>query len=132
MVAIARRKSRHRASRGVLRSFTVVGDYVLDAGVTRRGRHRMLVSAWTGPWRGVNDNRDYLHVVQNKVTRESREDVHVARTWFYRESKLRKTSRLQDVFSIWRINRNAIFKGFRIIRGLRQGMYTPYWWSGKV
>ena len=41
-----------------------VGDYVLVARVSTQGKHRKLMSTWTGPWRVANDDKEHVYVVQ--------------------------------------------------------------------
>ena len=55
-----------------------VGDYVMVARVSRRGKHRKLMSTCTGPWRVANEDKEHVYAVQHLVTTELR-DVHVAR-----------------------------------------------------
>ena len=95
-MAADRQHSRARASHGTLPHFTV-GDYVFVARVRKQGKHKKLVSTWTGPWRVVNDDREHVYIVENIVTGETR-DVHVARMRFYSDRHLQVTKRLQDVF----------------------------------
>ena len=63
-----------------LQHFTV-GDFVLVARVCRQGKHRELMSTWTGPWRVVKDDKEHVFAVQHLVTAELR-DVHVTRMRF--------------------------------------------------
>ena len=53
-----------------------VGDYFLVARESRQGKHRKLMSTWTGPWRVANDDKENVDAVQHLVTAELRE-VHV-------------------------------------------------------
>ena len=88
-LARTRQQRREQASRGHLPNFTI-GDYVLVARVRQQGRHRKLMSTWTGPWRVANDDRDHVYTVENLVNGETRE-VHVARTKFYADKDLHVT-----------------------------------------
>lgn len=76
-VAAFHKRNTDRASRGESSRLTV-GDHLMVARVTKQGQHHKLVSARTGPWLVVSDDRDHLYNVQNTVTGESR-DVRVAR-----------------------------------------------------
>ena len=70
----------HRAcgSRGKTLPHFTVGDYVLVARVSKQGKHRKLMSTWTGPSRVANGDKEHVYAVQHLVTAELR-DVHVAR-----------------------------------------------------
>ena len=46
-----------RGSRGKTLPHFTVGDYVLMAWVSRQGKHRKLMSTWTGLWRVANDDK---------------------------------------------------------------------------
>ena len=48
---------RARGSRGKTLPHFTVGDYVLMAWVSRQGKHRKLMSTWTGLWRVANDDK---------------------------------------------------------------------------
>ena len=74
----------------------MVGDYVLVARVSRQGKHRKLMSTWTGPWRVANVDKEHMYTVQQVATAELR-DVHVARMWFYGDDKLEITVELLKV-----------------------------------
>ena len=74
-----------------------VGDYVLVARVSRQGKHRKLMSTWTGPWRVANGDKERVYAVQHLVAAELR-DVHVARTQVYADDKLEITGELLKVF----------------------------------
>ena len=49
-----------------------VGDYVVVARVSRQGKHRNLMSTWTGPWRVANDDKEHVYPVQHLITAELR------------------------------------------------------------
>ena len=66
---------------------STVGDYVVVAGVSKQGKHRKLMSTWTG----------HVYVVQHLVTGELR-DVHVARMRFYVDDQLEITGEPLKVF----------------------------------
>ena len=86
-------------SRKTLPHFTVE-DYNLVAGVSRQGKSRKLMSAWTGRWRVANDDKAHVDAVQHTVTAELR-DVHVARMRVYADHKLEITGELLKVFKRW-------------------------------
>ena len=73
-----------------------VGDYVLVAPVSRQGKHRKLMIAWTGPWRVANDDNEHVYPVQRLDTAEL-SDVHVARMRVYADDKLEITGELPKV-----------------------------------
>ena len=52
-----RRHHRALGSRGKTLPHFTVGDYVLMAWVSRQGKHRKLMSTWTGLWRVANDDK---------------------------------------------------------------------------
>ena len=79
-----------------LTHFTV-GDYVLVARVSRQGKHRKLMSTWTGSWRVANYGKEHVYAVQHLVTAELR-DVHVARMRFYADDQLEIAGELLKVF----------------------------------
>ena len=81
-----------------LPSFTV-GDYVLLARVSRQGKHRRLMSTWTGPWRVANDDKEHVRALQHLVTAKLC-DVHVARMRFYANDHLEITGELLKVFQL--------------------------------
>ena len=67
------------------------------ARVSRQGKHRKLMSSWTGPWRVANDDKAHVYAVHQLVTAEFR-DVHVARMRFYADDQLKITDELLKVF----------------------------------
>ena len=79
-----------------------VGDYVLVARVSRQGKHRKLMSTWTGPWRAANDDKEHVDAVQHLVSLVSAElrDVHVARMRVYADDKLEITVEFLKVLSL--------------------------------
>ena len=48
---------RARGSRGKTLPRFTVDEYVLVARVSRKGKHRKFMSAWTGLWRVANDDK---------------------------------------------------------------------------
>ena len=64
-----RRHHRARGSRGKTLPHFTVGDYVL-------GKHRKLMSTWTGPWRVAIDDKEHVYAVPHLVTAEP-----VTSTW---------------------------------------------------
>ena len=65
--------------------------------MSRQGKSRKLMSAWTGRWRVANDDKAHVDAVQHTVTAELR-DVHVARMRVYADHKLEITGELLKVF----------------------------------
>ena len=55
-------RRRHRAhdSRGRTLPYFTVGDYDRVARVSRKGKHRKLMSTWTGPWRVAKDDQKHV------------------------------------------------------------------------
>ena len=74
-----------------------VDDYVLVARVSKQGKHRKLMSTWTGPSRVANDGKEHVCAEQHLVTTELR-DVHVARMRSYADDQLEITGELLKVF----------------------------------
>ena len=54
---MARRDQHCVYNRGKTLQHFTVGDYVLVARESRQGKHRKLMSTWTGPWRVANNNK---------------------------------------------------------------------------
>ena len=82
--------------RGKTLPYFTVGGYVLVARVSRQGKHRKLTSAWIGPWRVANNDKDHVYAVQHLVTDEL-PDVHVARMRFHADDHLEITGELLKV-----------------------------------
>ena len=59
----------------------MVRNHILVARVSRQGKHRRLMSTWTGTCRAANDDKEHVYAVKHLVTAELR-DVHVARMRF--------------------------------------------------
>ena len=76
-----RRHHRVRGSRSKTLPHFTVGDYVLVARVSRQGKHRRLMSTWTGPCRVANDDKEHVYAVQHLVAGELC-DVHVTKMRF--------------------------------------------------
>ena len=57
LVDADRRHHQARGSRDKTLPYFTVGDYVLVARVSKQGKHRKLMSNWTGPWRIANDDK---------------------------------------------------------------------------
>ena len=51
--------------RGKTLPHCTVGDYVLVARVSRQGKHRKLISTWTGPWRVASDDKEHVYAVHH-------------------------------------------------------------------
>ena len=100
------------AALAVRRPHFTVCDYVLVAGISRQGKHRKIISTWTGPWRVANDDKDHVYGVKQLVTAELR-DVQKARMRHYADYKLQIAGELLNVFQqlknqgkyhIWRVS----------------------------
>ena len=65
--------------------------------VSTQGKHRKLMSTWTGPWRVANDDKEHVYALKHLVTAKLR-DVHLARMRFYVVDKLEITDELLSVF----------------------------------
>ena len=91
---------RHHRARGKRRKtlphFTI-GDSVLVARVFGQGKHRKLMSPWTGPWPVANGDKKHVYAMQHLVTGELR-DFHVVRMRFYTDDQLEITGELLKVF----------------------------------
>ena len=87
------RHHRSRGSRGNTLPHFTVGSYVLVARVSRQGKHRKLMSIWSGPGRVANDDKEHVYAVQHLATSELR-NVHVARMRFYADDQFEITGEL--------------------------------------
>ena len=92
-----RRHRRARGSRGKTPPHFTVGDYVLVARVSGQGKHRKLMSTWTGPWRVAKDDKEHVYAAQHLVTGELR-NVHAARMRFFVDDQLEITGELLNAF----------------------------------
>ncbi|CAM9914211.1 unnamed protein product [Ectocarpus sp. 13 AM-2016] len=91
-------RSQHRAYARVGSVPEIVeGDYVLMAGVRRRGFTPKILITWRGPWRVVAAERPQVYGVQNIVSGEVR-NVHVARLRFDADAALEITAELKETF----------------------------------
>ena len=88
---------RARGSRGKTLPRFTVGDNVLVTRVSKQGKHRTLMSTWTGPWRVANDDREHVYAVLHLATGELR-DVHVAKKRFHADGQLEIRGELLKVF----------------------------------
>ncbi|CAM9623378.1 unnamed protein product, partial [Discosporangium mesarthrocarpum] len=85
-----RARQREAASRGIMPNFSL-GDFVMVAGIRKRGSTPKLVSTWTGPWRVVGAE------VQDIVNGELQE-VHACRLRFYADKDLVKMTDIKRTF----------------------------------
>ena len=92
-----RRHHRARGSRGKMLPRFTVGDYVLVARVSKRGKHRKLTNTWTGPWSVAIDDKEHVYAMQHLATGELH-DVHVARVQFHAVGQQAITGGLLKVF----------------------------------
>ena len=88
----------HRARGSCLKTlpYFTVGNFVLVSRVSKQGKHRTLVSTWTGPRRVTTDDKAHVYAVQHLATGELR-DVHVARMRFCADDHLDITGELLKI-----------------------------------
>ena len=85
------------------------GDYVLVARVSRQGKHRKLMSTWTGPWRVADDDKEHVYAVQ-----------HLA----YANDKLEITGELRKVFQQLEKQGEYHIRSISAIKGAATVSYT--------
>ena len=107
--------------------FTVV-DYVLLAPVSRQGKHRKLVSTWTGAWRVVDDDKVHVNAVQHLLTAELR-DVHVVSMRFHTGDQLEITGELQTVSHQLRTRASTTSRASRPSSGLQAAFVVKLAWE---
>ena len=88
------------------------------APVSRQGKHRKLMSTWTGPWRVAIDDKEHVYAVQYLIPAELR-DVHVARMRSYADDKLEITGELRKVSNKWRTRACTTSGASRLSSGLQ-------------
>jgi len=107
-----------------------VGDYVLVARVSRQGKHRKLMSTWTGPWRVANDDKEHVYAVQHLVTAELR-DVHVARMRFTPMTSSRSPASSARFSNNWRTRASTTSGASLLSSGLQAATSSLSRWPGK-
>ena len=95
------------------------GDYVLVARESRQGKHRKLMSTWTGPWRVANDDKEHVYAVQHLVTAELR-DVHVARMRFTPMTSSRSPASSARFSNNWRTRASTTSGASLLSSGLQE------------
>ena len=95
-----------------------VGDYVLVARVSTQGKHRKLMSTWTGPWRVAKDDKEHVYALQHLVTVELR-DVHVARMRFTPVTSSRSPASSARFSNNWRTRASTTSGASLLSRGLQ-------------
>ena len=86
---------RELSARGHLPVFEV-GDYVLVTRVRKLGRVRKLVQTWTVPLRFMPGGSEHFRVVEDTVTRETKE-LHAGRLRPYTDSSLVTGAEVREV-----------------------------------
>ena len=85
--------------------------------LSRQGKHRKLMSTWTGPWHVTNDDKEHVYAVQHFVTAKLH-DVHVAKMRFYADDKLEITGELTVIQQL----ENQSEYHIRIISGIKRAV----------
>ena len=108
----------------------MVGYYVLVARVSTQGKHRKLMSTWTGPWRVANDDKEHVYAVQHLLTAELR-DVTVARMRFTPMTSSRSSASSARFSNNWRTRASTTSGTSLLSSGLQAATSSLSRWPGK-
>ena len=108
----------------------MVRNHILVARVSRQGKHRRLMSTWTGTCRAANDDKQHVCEVQHFVTAELR-DVHVAVMRFHADDQLEITGELLKIFYQLDSNDEHHIQSISAIKGLQAATSALSRWPGK-